>query len=368
MEFDISPLYYMSVGAYICAALLLGLALGLGVFKLRPAGGQTPPMRLAGIALLVDVVPTSLHVVQKAFLPDSPVFWYIFPFTDLLVTSLFILAGMSLVSGKYPSATALRWVGLSALSLYVVFLLTGSQLIFSVLTIMWIICLILLVVNHVRKYNQSLSFHYSNVDSHRKTWFLYILLWAFVVYPVYKVFSLGTVGSDVFYIIYALSQVALYVILSRNVSVQTTTENEATISLQEFVEETDGSGDSTTGAGLSASDFFPEDQQQKMLAELTKMMEEEKLYRNPELCVDDLVKRFGTNASYFYYFMRDVVNASFFDYVNSYRIEEAKGLLLKGEKVDLLAEAVGYNSANTFRRAFKKITGLTPSEWRQSQG
>lgn len=94
-------------------------------------------------------------------------------------------------------------------------------------------------------------------------------------------------------------------------------------------------------------------------------MNKDKIYRSPDLCVGDLVQRFDTNASYFYYFMRDVMHSSFFDYVNRFRVEEAKELLLQGEKVDYIVYRVGFNSDTTFRRAFKRATGLTPSEWRE---
>ena len=51
-----------------------------------------------------------------------------------------------------------------------------------------------------------------------------------------------------------------------------------------------------------------------------------------------------------------------------YRIEEAKRLLKEkmNYKVEEIAEQVGYNSKSSFNTAFKKITGMTPSEWRAS--
>lgn len=91
----------------------------------------------------------------------------------------------------------------------------------------------------------------------------------------------------------------------------------------------------------------------------------DKLYRNPDLSVDDIVGRLKTNSYYFYYFMRDVMLSSFLDYVNGFRVSEAKELLAKGEKVDFIVSVVGYNSANSFRRAFKRTTGMSPTEWRQ---
>jgi AraC-like DNA-binding protein len=52
-----------------------------------------------------------------------------------------------------------------------------------------------------------------------------------------------------------------------------------------------------------------------------------------------------------------------------YRVEEAKKLLKEKQniKVEEIAEQVGYNSKSSFNTAFKKITGLTPSEFRNGK-
>jgi AraC-like DNA-binding protein len=60
-------------------------------------------------------------------------------------------------------------------------------------------------------------------------------------------------------------------------------------------------------------------------------------------------------------------NKSFFDVVNSFRVEEAKKQLGQIEQLNYTIEGIGYScgfgSKTTFYRAFKKHTGLTPSEF-----
>lgn len=54
------------------------------------------------------------------------------------------------------------------------------------------------------------------------------------------------------------------------------------------------------------------------------------------------------------------------DYVQSLRIEEAKQFLeMEDRTVDAVAEAVGYADARAFRRLFRKMTGLSPAEYRR---
>ncbi|OSQ52438.1 hypothetical protein MGEO_03380 [Marivita geojedonensis] len=54
------------------------------------------------------------------------------------------------------------------------------------------------------------------------------------------------------------------------------------------------------------------------------------------------------------------------DYVKSLRVEEAKQFLeMDGLSVDAIADAVGYADPRAFRRLFKKMTGLSPAEYRR---
>jgi AraC-like DNA-binding protein len=60
---------------------------------------------------------------------------------------------------------------------------------------------------------------------------------------------------------------------------------------------------------------------------------------------------------------------SFFEYINSLRIEEAKSLLADPNKHKLnvieIAYQVGFNNKVTFNTTFKKSTGITPTEYRR---
>jgi AraC-like DNA-binding protein len=61
-------------------------------------------------------------------------------------------------------------------------------------------------------------------------------------------------------------------------------------------------------------------------------------------------------------------NSNFFDFVNMYRVEEAKRLLLDSSKshytILALAQEAGFNSKTAFNTAFKRMTGKTPSAFR----
>jgi AraC-like DNA-binding protein len=59
---------------------------------------------------------------------------------------------------------------------------------------------------------------------------------------------------------------------------------------------------------------------------------------------------------------------NFFEFINSYRIAAAQDLLLQGPESNLnileIMEAVGFKSKSAFNRFFKRVVGMTPSEYR----
>lgn len=369
MSFDLDALYYLSAGMYLYVTIALGLGLAFRIFQLNGGGAPTPPMRLMGLGMLLDVLPTAAHALQRWLWPEYLMFFeHFYILSDLLVTCVFFLAAHALATSKYPSRKVSLLVLLPAMAIYIVYELTLNVWVFNILTMLWIVAILIWTYVVVRRHDKMIFFHYSNVESRRTTWLVYVLVWVFVVYPMYELALVNIRYADLMYILYSLSMVAVYAVVSRFIFVHTCSSETMVESLGSFdttIPSTDAEAEQPSA---QVKKYFSDSQLHQMKSSLHQLMEEEKLYRDPDLCVDSLVKRMGTNASYLYYFMRDVIGASFFDYVNEYRINEAKQLLLQGEKIDAVAEQVGYNSSNVFRRVFKKMTNMTPSEWRMNQG
>lgn len=351
-------------------SLDLVLAIYLLHSGLRRAGGTVPSILLASFAMLLDSGAVLLHAIRRIYMIHAAIFFYLLPLADLTITSMLLLAGFSLLSSRYPSRKSLFAVLATSFVIYLIYVFTGSMNLFSVLTILWLVLIFTATVVRVRRFNEQLTFFYSNVDKHRTTWFVYILVWAFAVYPIYKFSNVSVAYSDLLYALYSLSTMAMYTIVAFKLVDQTTNASSAFYEISEMkkIEDPGQFLPKTESNRRSADDYFTAEQKQDMMRRLVALMEADKLYRSQDLCVDELVKRLNTNASYFYYFMRDVAKSPFLDFVNSYRVEESKAMLLQGEKVEYIVRKVGFNSDNTFRRAFKKATGFTPSEWRQSQG
>ena len=72
-----------------------------------------------------------------------------------------------------------------------------------------------------------------------------------------------------------------------------------------------------------------------------------------------------TTAAFCRYFKRQT-NITFTDFVNQYRIERAKNLLMQGKNITETCYAIGFDSLSYFNSLFNKIVGQNPSLFKKS--
>lgn len=101
---------------------------------------------------------------------------------------------------------------------------------------------------------------------------------------------------------------------------------------------------------------------------LKSHMENEKPYTNMDLTLKDLASALDTYPHYITQVLNTVFNQNFYDFINTYRIEEVQKRLHDPQYKDLTILAIaydcGFNSKSTFNRIFKQKIGLTPSEYK----
>lgn len=107
------------------------------------------------------------------------------------------------------------------------------------------------------------------------------------------------------------------------------------------------------------------------LAKIDKVMKEEKLFLNNNFTLTKLSKKVALPLYLTSHILNDGLNLSFSDYLNSFRIKEAKVLLLsekyRNVKISEIAYECGFNSLSTFNSHFKKSVNLTPSQYRNGK-
>ena len=111
---------------------------------------------------------------------------------------------------------------------------------------------------------------------------------------------------------------------------------------------------------------------ERYLKRLLNHMETEKPYVDGELTLPKLAERLSIPAQHLSQTINERLQQNFFDFVNTYRVEEAKRRLLDPAKqhysVLAIAEEVGFNSKSAFNAVFKKHVQMTPSEFRKAKG
>lgn len=106
-----------------------------------------------------------------------------------------------------------------------------------------------------------------------------------------------------------------------------------------------------------------------LLQNLQLLMREELLYHDAEINLDKLAARLNASKHHVSQVINEQLGSSFFEYINQLRVEEAKKMLVETTRSDFhiieIAYVVGFNNKVSFNAAFKKATGMTPSEYRR---
>lgn len=104
--------------------------------------------------------------------------------------------------------------------------------------------------------------------------------------------------------------------------------------------------------------------------QLLHYMVREKPHLNPELTLNDLAESLNIPPHHLSQVLNTCMGQNFFDFINGYRIEESKRILsetddMKKTILEVLYET-GFNSKSVFNTAFKKYTGMTPTQFRNN--
>ncbi len=112
-------------------------------------------------------------------------------------------------------------------------------------------------------------------------------------------------------------------------------------------------------------------ERQSLFASIVQLMNEEKYYKRNDLQVEVIARTLNSNVKYISNAIKDETGMNFNTFVNTYRIENAKTLLLDIKSLDWTLEAIGlecgFNNQTSFYKAFRKNTGLTPSQFRKAR-
>lgn len=105
----------------------------------------------------------------------------------------------------------------------------------------------------------------------------------------------------------------------------------------------------------------------KLEQDLLLLMTEKKVYLNPDILLKEMANLLSVNQRVLSQFIKMKYGVGFKEYVNQFRINAAIELLKEGyletRSLDGLCQSTGFNSRITFFLAFKKSTGMGPTEY-----
>lgn len=193
----------------------------------------------------------------------------------------------------------------------------------------------------------------------RKLVYIFGIIWTAlivvtVIHHVFNLFSMVFCTDGLFLSLSVFVILIGYFGLKQKVIFSGNTENE-----QVFVEET---------KVKYASSRLTEAEANQYVDKLKNFMVSEKPFLNPNLTLQQLASELEISTHYLSQIINKNFNLNFFDYINQFRVEEFKVKIKdpKFENYSFLGIALdcGFNSKSAFNRIFKKITNLTPSQYK----
>lgn len=98
-------------------------------------------------------------------------------------------------------------------------------------------------------------------------------------------------------------------------------------------------------------------------------MQEEQLYRQPNLKREDLARALNSNSRYIIDAIKTGTGKTFLDYINQHRLDYVHRMLMTDESTPVSNIIIdsGFSSTSAFYRLFKEEFGMSPNELRQAK-
>jgi AraC-like DNA-binding protein len=118
------------------------------------------------------------------------------------------------------------------------------------------------------------------------------------------------------------------------------------------------------------SSNLQEEQKDKYIKKLNTYMQRNKPYLKPDLTLSQLAEEVKIPTHYLSQVINEKLDCNFIDFINNYRVEEVKSKLVNPKlshyTIISIAYEAGFSAKSTFNAVFKKVEGITPSQYRKN--
>jgi len=231
----------------------------------------------------------------------------------------------------------------------------------EILHLVQIMIYLFIIKNDLKKYHSKILGSFSSIEEINLNWLkllvqLFIIVYSFVV-VVEVVEFMGFIQIALTYgmqIIGALISLCVYIVGYRGM-----VQPEIFVTFYQV-------GQEQKPLTSDAQKVFDKGE----MAALVNYMQEKKPYLKEDLTLTELAEQLGMSRNQLSTLINSGSGQNFYMFINKYRVEEVKALLMNPAKKHYtilgIAFESGFNSKSSFHNIFKKFTGLTPIEYRSS--
>ena len=269
----------------------------------------------------------------------------------IIVDMLAIPAGFcfvdELLQGDWSSRKRIAFYFSPYIALILLYAITESSWFYYgtfVYSIVYGICFLGYIYFAVKRYNKLLDDNYSNTEFLHINWLrevVVLLVTVFAAWSVSCYFTSWIVDSG-----YQLLLLTMWIIITYHADRQ---------QLPSIIPE--------TSLNLPMHGVLND----ALVRKLEHLLSEEQIWKNTQLTLADLAAEIGTNRTYLSNYLNNTLNTTFYEYINSFRLEAALKIMNDPTSTATMveiAEACGFNSISTFRRVFVRAKGCSLAEYR----
>ena len=228
------------------------------------------------------------------------------------------------------------------------------------LILLYPVVIFIMICSHIRKYRKWCEDNFSSMDKFDVQWIVRYLIMLSIIAISFYFICLCYVKNRMF-----TQQWLLFLILGYSTE-QILFRKDPWAELKEEKE-----GESIATLKEQSTKTKEEEQGAKYEVDVNQMklleqwMETEKPYLDPDFQLTDLRQVLPLNRTYLSQFINTAYGCSFYQFVNNYRIKEAKRLMSKYPQAKMvdIAKHSGFSSSSVFARTFARETGTSPKEW-----
>lgn len=276
---------------------------------------------------------------------------------DLLIVPATMIFLFELLSPNWVTRKKAFYIVGPFLLLQLLFIISQQVIIYNSLIVLSVVCgliTLIMVYYFSSKYDKIIKLNYSNVENLSIKWvrLIIILLFGYLLVWVLLQKNNNWWSDSFYYILTVVLWWFIYHFSIKHIII------EMPVLFDYFkVSESTCCNNDTKG--------FKKD----FNGSMEQLMIDEKLYLDPHLTIQDLAAKIGTNRTYLSCYLNNELNTTFYQYINSQRIDYAAKLLNENRTISIeeVASMCGFNSVSTFRRAFKVAKHTTPLNFRNKQ-